>query len=241
MSRASHNQDRGPLPDIDELRIAFGGIKHARFHDGDVVYHHMIRTVQGRFLLRSDDRGVLIKIIAGVIARALFLYPSVKLYADAWLSNHAHLALQGDPDEMPRFIGFIEREISRRWGKIIGWEGNMFQTYESTALPTEESQHVALRYILAQSTKEHLVETPLKWPGAHCAKDLARGFVRRGTWFDGTGYGRADDRHKARKHKRRAPRRRDFTHATEMRFTKLPVLADLSDDAYREHIGQIVA
>lgn len=240
MSRLSRNADRGQLPTIDELRDSFGGIKHARLHDSGVVYHHMIRTVQGRFLLRPDKDGVLVKIIAGAVARAQLLYPSVQLYADAWLSNHAHLELQGDPYEVPNFTGFIEREISRRWGPLIGWEGNMFQTYQSTALPTEESQQRALRYILAQSAKEHLVESPRQWPGAHCAKDFARGLVRRGVWFDGTAYGRALDRHKARKRKHAAPKRRDFTHTTEMRFTKLPCLDDVSDDAYREHIRRIV-
>lgn len=240
MNQWSLDDDRGQLPDVDELLRSFGSIKHARYHERAVVYHVMIRTVQGRFLLRPDKDGVLVKIIAGVIARAQALYPSVKLFSDAWLSNHGHLQLQGDPHEIPQFIGFILREISRRWGRIIGWEGNMFQTYQSTALPTEESQRRALRYILAQSTKEHLVASPLNWPGAHCAKDLVRGFVRRGVWFDGTGYGRAVDRHRALKGKRTPPKRTDFTHVTEMRFAKLPAMDDLSEQAYRDRIAEIV-
>lgn len=231
---------KGPLPSAADLRRDFGGIKHARYHDRSVSYHHLLRTVQGRFLLRPDDKGTLEKIIAGAIARAHELYASVELYADAWLSNHAHLELRGDPEQMAPFTGFIEREVSRRWGAIIGWEGNMFQTYQSTALPTEESERRAFRYVLSQSAKEHLVESPLKWPGAHCAKQLVRGFVRRGIWFDGTGYGRAVHQGLARKYNRNPPPRHEFERKTEARFSKLPALGHLSDDEYHAHVRQLV-
>jgi hypothetical protein len=233
-------QELGAIPNVDELRRYFGGFKHARFHQPEVVYHCLLRIVQGRFLLRPDERGRLVALIAGVIARAKKNFPGVRLFADAWLSNHAHLLLQGAPEQIPSFVGFIEREISRRWGGIIGWDGNMFQTYQSTALPGAQSQCRAFKYVLAQSTKENLVDSPLRWPGAHCAKDLVQGLERRGTWFDGTGYGKALHRCQARKERRAPPARRDFEDDSTYRFDKLPALAKLCDEQYREHVVCLV-
>lgn len=231
---------RGLTPDPDDLRQRFGGVKHARYHDPDVVYHGLIRTVQGRFLLRPDDKGKLASLISGVLGRAQVLYPSVRLYADAWLSNHAHLLLQGRFHEVSRFFAFVEREISRRWGPVIAWEGAMFRRFETSALPTEESQLRALSYVLSQSTKEHLVSSPLRWPGAHCAKDLTRNRIRRGTWFNGTAYGRELHKRLARKTRRSSPNRRHFESESVVRFEKLPALAHLSDHQYREHISALV-
>jgi len=228
------------MPDPSELQRCFGGVKHARYHDPDTVYHGLIRTVQGRFLLRPDDKGQLSSLIAGVLGRAQELYPSVRLYADAWMSNHAHLMLKGDFYAVSAFFGFVEREISRRWGPVIGWDGTMFQKFETTALPTEQSQLSALNYVLAQSTKEQLVASPLRWPGAHCAKDLLRGFVRRGTWFDGTRFGRELHKRRARKTRRSPPNRRDYERESLVRFDKLPVLAHLSDQQYREYLATLV-
>lgn len=240
-ARRKGGLDRGALPDQRALAERFGGIRHARFHEPDVVYHVLVRTFQGRFLLAPDKAGRLPRLIAGVLGRAQERFPSLRLFADAWLSNHAHLLLQGDPDEIPAFMAFVEREISRRWGPMIGWSGTMFQTYQSTALPTAESQHRAFEYVLAQSTKEHLVTSPLKWPGAHCAKDLTKGRTRRGVWFDGTRYGKALHQRLARKRNRTPPPRTEFEEESTARFEKLPVLADLSDAAYRAHVSAVVA
>lgn len=234
-------ETRVPTPDPDELPGQFGGVKHARYHHPDVVYHGLIRTVQGRFLLRPDDKGRLASIIAGVVGRAQVLFPSVRLYADAWMSNHAHLLVKGCFQEVSAFFGFVEREISRRWGPTIGWEGPMFQRFQTTALPSDDSQLRALRYVLAQSTKEHLVASPLQWPGVHCAKDLARGFVRRGIWFDGTGYGRELHKRRARATRRRSPpNRREFERVSITHLDKIPALAHLSDSMYRAHVRGLV-
>ncbi len=215
-------------------------MKHARFHDPDIVYHGLIRTVQGRFLLRPDDKNQLATLIAGVLGRAQELYPSVRLYADAWLSNHAHLLIKGSFPEVSRFFAFVEREISRRWGSVIGWAGSMFQTFESSALPSEESQIEALSYVLAQSVKEHLVASPHQWPGAHCARDLSHGFSRQGIWFNGTAYGRARHKRLGRRTRQSPPNRCDFERPSTARFEKLPALAHLSDEEYRAHITAVV-
>ena len=218
----------------------FGGIKHARFLSPDVPYHALIRVVQGRFLLRPDDQGRMRRLVGGVMGRAREVYPAVRIFADAWLSNHAHLLVQGPPDQLSAFLGFVSREISRRWGAVLGWEGNMFVTYIATALPTPESQQRAFTYVLAQSAKEHLVQSPLHWPGAHSARDLVAGLERTGVWFDGTGYGRALHRWLARPGAAKRPSRRSYQRAVTMAFDKLPALAHLDDAYYRSHVREVV-
>ncbi len=217
----------------------FRGVKHARFHDPSVVYHVLLRCFQGRFLLRPDRRGVLNDIVAGVIGRAQELWPGVQLFAHAWLSNHAHLLVQGSPEDLPAFIGFIEREISRRWGAHIDWPDRMWQRYESTALVGPDSEQRAFRYVLAQATKEGLVASPLQWPGVHCAIDLLRGKRRRGSWFDGTGYGRAVQAQRAAV-RPRAVKKADFANRYEVVLARLPCLRALSDEEFRGHVTRAV-
>lgn len=218
-----------------ERRGARARARHARFHMDGVSYHVVLRVVQGRYLLRPDAKAVFQRLVAGVIGRAQCLYPTVQLFADAWLSNHAHLLLRGSAAELPFFVGFVEREISRRWGRRIDWPGPMFLRYLSTALPSHEDELHAFAYVLSQSVKEGLVSDPRKWPGPHCARDLCRGFIRRGTWFDGTSYSKAV--HGGRE---ATPRWQDHERSIEMRFEKLPALRDLSDEEYRLRVAEIV-
>ena len=215
---------------------SFLGVNHARYHDPSTPYHVFFRTFQGRFLLAPDRSGELNRVVAGVIGRAMSRYPTIVAFAYAVLSNHLHLALQGTPEEIPPFIAFIKREISRRWGSVIGWPGALWEEgYASTALPTEDSQQRAFEYILAQSTKEGLVPSPLQWPGLHCAKDLMRGTNLVGVWFDGTRYGKEVHRQKSR----RVPRKVDrepYEIEYEVKLTQLPCWARLTKEAYRRRV-----
>lgn len=215
-------------------------VRHARFHMEGVTYHVVLRVVQGRYLLRPDARSEFKRLVAGVIGRAQRLYPSIRLFADAWLSNHAHLLLRGSAAELPFFVGFVEREVSRRWGRRIDWPGPMFLRYLSTALPGREDELNAFAYVLSQSVKEGLVSDPRKWPGPHCAQDLSRGFIRRGIWFDGTSYSRAVHRSGGDLSRGGTPRRQDHEHPTEMRFDKLPALGHLSAAEYQSRVGVII-
>lgn len=108
---------------------------------------------------------------------------------------------------------------------------------ELTALPSPASQRKALAYVLSQGVKEGLVERPEQWPGAHCAKQLAYAKPRRGFWFDGTAYGRALDRFRARVRGGKPPVRKDFERTTELHFDRLPALAHLSDADYQAYIN----
>ncbi len=147
----------------------------------------------------------------------------------------------GEPGGIhPRFIGFVEREISRRWGRVIDWPDRMWQRYESTALVGEDSELRAFEYILSQGAKEHLVASPLEWPGVHCARDLERGKKREGTWFDGTAYGKAVHAQRANV-KPRPVRKADYRQTYLVALDRLPAFAGVSGEEYRQLVQGLVS
>jgi REP element-mobilizing transposase RayT len=209
--------------------LLFAGGHHARLIDERVPFHVISRVFQGRHLLRPCDE--LNDIIIGVVARALELFPSVKLYALAFMSNHLHMMLQGASHEVPSFIGFVKREISRRWGgrDNVNWPGTMWHEYLATALPTPESEEECFEYVLAQGVKENLVERPQDWPGVHTAKAIMGSGALIGTWFDATGYARALDAERKRVRPRHV-KRSDFMAKRKLTFMPLPSWHTLSSD-----------
>ncbi|MFP6664129.1 MAG: hypothetical protein VCC00_08025 [Deltaproteobacteria bacterium] len=215
-----------------------GGDHDARFIHPDVVYHCILRTVRGTYLLRPDRAGQVEQIIGGVMKRAKELYPDVEVFSDAWLSNHAHLLVRGPPKQIPFFIGFLKREVSRRLSKVLGWSDGIFRRgYNPTALLSPQSQRNAQTYVLSQGVKENLVQRPQQWPGTHSAKELSTGKPRYGIWFDGTGYARAKHKYHARVQRGKPPNPRDFEHKTEFLFDRLPALQDLSDKEHQAYIN----
>jgi hypothetical protein len=89
-----------PATDLD----AFQRVRHARYFEDRRLYHVIVRTTQGLYLLRPDARGELRRLIAGIIGHARGTYPGVKIHAAAVLSNHGHLALSGDRREMAAYV-----------------------------------------------------------------------------------------------------------------------------------------
>ncbi len=214
-----------------------GGIHHARYIEADVPYHVISRIFQGRCLLVPTDE--LNELIVGVVGRALELFPSVVLFALTVLSNHLHAMLRGQPDQVSACLGFVKREISRRYGPQIGWSGTMWDEYVATALPTVESQVNCLKYLLSQAVKEGLVESPLDWPGVHTAKALLDPKPLRGKWFNATGYGRAVRKQRLRRNPKPVDKER-FVTEIEVRLAKLPAWAELADEEYRREVERLV-
>jgi hypothetical protein len=204
-----------------------------------VVYHIVFRTVEGFFLLKPDQQGALRRITAGILGRARRTFLGVRLHGAKFLSNHGHLALSGKAAQIAAFVGFVKRELSRRWGPRIGWR-RLFQSgYFATAVITAASQRRCLKYVIAQSVKENLVERPDEWLGFDCTPALVGGGAIEGYWLDGTAYGRARQRAK-RKKTPTVVRREDYQRPSHATFDPLPAMASLSPAQYRVEMAKLV-
>jgi len=224
---------------VDELQAAyddkidvgiFRGRHHARYFRDDTTYHIIARTLRGFCLMRPDPWFN--DMAAGVLGRAQHNFPSVRLYAFAFMSSHFHFQLRGTPREIPQFVGFIKGEISRRLGQRIGWDGPMWDgRFLATALPTPDAELSCLEYILSHGVKENLVARSTQWPGLHAAKQLRNGSQLRGSWLDGTSYGRAkylaERRTSGDASKPLNPR--DYCQSYEVHLAALPAWEHLSD------------
>ena len=232
--------DFGPVEFDDFDTKLFQGRHHARYFEPEMVYHVISRVFQGRYLLRPSEK--LNDVINGVIGRARQNWPNVEFFAHAFMSNHVHLMLRGNPFEVVSFIGFTKREISRRCSPIAKWPRGAFwdATYFATALTTAESQEHCLKYILSQGVKEGLVDDPVEWPGVHCAKQLFAKEQVFGEWFDGTGYGKAKYREKRKaKKKRKKIKRAEYIRRYEVALDTLPVWLGLSDARREQRLTQM--
>ena len=217
----------------------FSQINHARYHCPNTLYHVVSKVFQGRFLLRPELRFRLRGLVLGVIGRAMHVYPDVKVFAKAFMSNHMHLMLQAPPEQFSRFVGFIKREISRRWGSIINWPGAMWEPYYSTALPSAESQLACYKYILSHGVKEGLVDKPQKWPGVHSARALAKGVTPKGRWLNATAYGVARNKEKVKRHPRPV-NRRDYITEYSVKLSRLPQWEHLSPEQHQVKIQELL-
>ncbi len=217
----------------------FVGRHHARFIDGSVPFHVVSRVFQGRHLLRPSRE--LNSIVVGVFGRALELYSQVQLYALAVMSNHIHIMLQGPPHQVPAFVGFIKREISRRWGHRpdVGWHGTMWHEYNARGLPTAESQEHCLKYILSQGVKEGLVKRPEEWPGVHCAHALVTGAPLKGRWLNATAYSRATDA-ESRKRRPQPISRDGYATEYDVGFAPIPAWRYLDAETRQRRVQCLV-
>lgn len=185
------------------------------------------RAQQARFLIPPTARNR--RIIDGILARAKTLF-GVDIYGDAFLSNHGSLLLGIESTEQCNattcyIFSNIARELGRPdssdWGGTF-WEGRV------SVIPILDERSLAdrMRYLLANSTKEHLVKHPTKWPGAHCAKSLCEGTPSVGIWIDRT----------AIQNSRGRLQEEEATTQYLLTMDKLPCWSHLSDSEYQEKI-----
>lgn len=230
--------DDAGVSEEDELKLFAGG-HHARFIDESTPMHLISKTFQSRFLLVPCAE--LNNLIAGVVGRAQIVYPAVSLHAIVFMSNHLHAIATGPANELPAFMGFIKREISRRWGgrPDVDWRGGMWSGLVATALPTPESQVNALRYVLSQGVKEDLVERPELWPGVQSVRALVDGDEMKGDWLDATRYKRALQL-EARKQEPAHVDRADFFETYVIALSPLPAWAALEEIERRKLVRELV-
>ena len=144
------------------------------------------RTLQSRLLLRPSRE--LNEIIVGILARAKTMY-EVQLCAFVFLSNHFHIiAWVEDARQLSRFMGYVNSNLAREAGRLIGWREKFWaRRYQAILISAEESaQMERLAYILSNGPKEGLVAQPQDWPGVHCIDSLLGGEPLVGYWFDRT-------------------------------------------------------
>jgi hypothetical protein len=234
---AAHLHWAGRMPNDNSKD--FQRIRHARYFENNVLYHVVFRTIQGFFLLNPDSGRRLRRVVAGILSRARKAFAGVRNHGTSILSNHGHLALSGNHQQLAAYVGFVKRELSRRWGPVVGWRGIFEDGYQATAIITPEAQRRCLKYIMAQSAKENITSRPEEWPGFHCAASLVSGEPIDGEWFNGTRYGK--ELHRAKRTKD-APivRKEDYIEACSFTFDPLTSLAHLSPEDYRGEMKMLV-
>ena len=191
------------------------------------------RTIHGRFLLRPSRR--LNEIIAGVLGRALSMYP-VSLHGYVFLSNHYHMLLSvPDARTLAIFMNYFNGNVAREAGRLADWNERFWsRRYQAIPVSDEpEAQMGRLEYILAHGVKEGLVDHPLEWPGLHCAEALLTGQALRGVWVDRTKGCKARRAGKAIKQE-------DLESRSEVRLEPLPCWAHLDEADYRRRIEEII-
>ena len=144
------------------------------------------RTLQGRALLRPSPE--LNRRVLGVIGRAQ-RRECMKVHAVVVLSSHYHLLLSPDePDQLVRFMQFVQTNIAKEAGELHDWSGSFWaRRYRHVPVSDEtEAQVARLRYVLENSVKENLVARPRDWPGVHSVQALLEGRPMEGVWYDRT-------------------------------------------------------
>ena len=155
--------------------------------EGGAVMEVLTRTFQRRFLLRPSPEVV--EIIVGILGRAQARY-HMTIYSFVFLSDHYHMQVRAEnAQQLARFMGYVNSNIAREVGKIVGWKGKFWEgRYKAIVISDEEAALVQrLKYILSNSCKEGLVASPLDWAGASTATALHRGErILKGKWVDRT-------------------------------------------------------
>lgn len=144
------------------------------------------RTTQGRYLLRPGIE--LNRVVAGVLGRAQRLY-GVEIHACVFLSDHFHLLMTvQSARQMADFMRYFQGYLAIEVGKLHDWRGHFWERRYQHVIVSEEAsaQFARFRYLLENSCKEDLVDSPLDWPGLHSAKALQEGESLSGIWINRT-------------------------------------------------------
>jgi hypothetical protein len=90
-----------------------------------------------------------------------------------------------------------------------------------------------LKYLVSHSVKEGLCETPLDWPGVHCAGALVHGEMLEGCWFNRS-------KEWAARRRGQAPQRYDYATRYLVGFAPLPAFRDLPSEEYQNKIAELI-
>ncbi len=195
------------------------------------------RTIGARALLTPEpEPRCFNEAVLGVFGRALEVSP-LELCGVVVLANHLHaLAVVHEQQELSRFMQHLGANLSKEvGGRLRDWRGAFWERrYDGIVVSDEpEAQWARLRYLLSNSVKEGLVESPLKWPGVHAARALVHGEPLEGYWFNRT-------KEWAARHRGLNYGRYDFATRYLIDFAPLPAFRHLSPEAYQEKVAELV-
>ncbi|HSG39496.1 MAG TPA: hypothetical protein VLE27_07635 [Thermoanaerobaculia bacterium] len=191
------------------------------------------RTMRGRYLFRPSPE--LNEIIRGILGYAQALH-NVRICLVTVLSSHFHLLLDIDnAKQLSQFMHFVNSHLAKEVNRLTGWSGPVFaKRYTAILVSKEEDAQVErLRYGLANSTKEGLVEKPQDWPGVHSVDCLLDDVPMTGRLFSRT------QEYAAR---RRGEDFERYEYATEVtvQLAPLPCWKHLSADQRKVRIASLV-
>lgn len=192
-------------------------------------------TIQRRLLLTPKNR--LREITIGALARARHKCPLLQVIAFSFLSSHYHMLLWvPDAKAMAGFMCRFNSKMGKEINRMTGWSEKVWGRRYRAILVSEEPlvQEDRLEYVLANGTKEGLVERPQDWPGAHSAQALLTGEPLVGVWYDRT------KEYRARKRKD-LPKPEDFAEEQILTLGPLPCWRDLPPEERRERVAAVIA
>lgn len=144
-----------------------------------------IRCSGGRALLTPSTKRF-VALLAGIIGRAQFLY-GVVIYAYCIMPTHIHLEVAFEnarqATDFKRYVfGNIAKLAKRVHGvkdeAVFGRRNRPFKCLNGEATLDR------LAYVLSNSVKEALVDTPYAYPGLHSARAMVTGQSDEGIWVD---------------------------------------------------------
>ena len=194
-----------------------------------------LRTIQGRYLLRPDRGGRVNEVVLGILGRAQRLY-RLRMMGVSVLSTHFHLLVYPqNAEQLAAFMRFVGANLSKELGGLHGWSGKMWsRRYRGILVSEEEEDQVSrLRYLLAASVKEDLVEKAIEWPGVHSARALTRDHPLRGWWFDRS-------REFAARQRGESPGRYEYAQEETLVLDPLPCWRHLSLKEVRRRVKELI-
>ena len=175
------------------------------------------------------------EIVVGVIGRALEVSP-VELCGAVFMSNHYHLLVTvQEQQDVSRLMQHMGANLTKEVNRIRQRTGPMWaRRYSCIVVSSEpEAQWDCLEYLLSNSVKEGLCESPFDWPGVHCAHSLVTGEPLEGVWYNRT--------------KEWAARQRnlefgeeDFATRYRVGFAPLPAYRHLPEEEYQAKVAGLI-
>ena len=198
----------------------------------NTLVHITCRTIQGRYLFLPSPQFN--DVFLGALGKAQ-RDCEIMINAVSVLSSHFHLLLViDDAEQVANFMRNFNSKLALEVNRLTGWDGTVFgRRYDMTVVTDEElAQAGILKYVLAQSVKEQLVERVEDWPGVHSLSALMEGETLTGHWFN------RSQEHGARN---RGEEHSRFKYASEetVVLSKIPCWAHLSDEDYRQRIASL--